>query len=89
VYVEEQSHGSADDRGAKADGGRPESRGCGAGSGSLEAHAVRLEDEVRRDGRFQNPFVPGGQTPELKLLADRNGNGIALLTADADHHGNG
>ena len=51
MYVEEQAHRSADDRGAKADGGRAQSGGRSAGSGSIEAHAVRLEGEVRWDGR--------------------------------------
>src|SRR6266852_3222083 len=52
VYVEEQAHGGADDRGAEAEavGGRSQDRGRGAGSGRVEAHDLRLESKVRRDG---------------------------------------
>jgi YD repeat-containing protein len=49
-YVEEQAHGSADDRGVEAGGGRAKSRRCGARGGGVEAHALRLEGEVRWDG---------------------------------------
>ena len=49
-YVEEQAHGSADDRGAEASGGGAEGGRRGAGSGRVEAHDLRLEGEVRRDG---------------------------------------
>src|SRR5258708_24846685 len=51
VYVNKQAHGGADDRGAEAGVGRAEGRGRSAGSGGIEAHDVRLEREVRRDGR--------------------------------------
>ena len=49
-YVEEQSHRGADDRGAETTGSGPEGGRCGAGSGGVEAHDLRLEGEVRRDG---------------------------------------
>ena len=50
-YVEEQAHGSADDRGAEASGGGTESGRCGARGGRVQAHALRLEGEVRWHGR--------------------------------------
>src|SRR5277367_6416715 len=49
-YVEEQAHGSGDDWSAETTGGGAESGGCGAGSGSIEAHDLCLEGEVRRHG---------------------------------------
>ena len=49
-YVEEQAHGGADDRGAEATGGGTEGGGRSAGSRRVEAHDLRLEGEVRRDG---------------------------------------
>jgi hypothetical protein len=49
-YVEKQAHRSADDWGAKASGGRTEGGRCGARGGRVQAHALRLEGEVRRDG---------------------------------------
>jgi len=51
VYVEEQAHGSADDRGAETGRGRESGRGCGARGRRVEAHALRMEGEVRRHGR--------------------------------------
>src|SRR5579871_4033482 len=50
-YVEEQAHGSTDDRGAKASRGRTEGGRCCARGGRVQAHALRLEGEVRWDGR--------------------------------------
>src|ERR1700690_3506397 len=50
-YVEEQAHGSADDRGTEASRGGAESGGCGARSGRVQTHALRLEGEVRWHGR--------------------------------------
>ena len=50
-YVEEQAHGSADDRGAEATGSGTQGGRRSAGSGSIEAHDLRLEGEVRRNGR--------------------------------------
>src|SRR5213593_1008094 len=50
VYVEEPAHGGADDRCAEAVGGGAQGRGRGAGSGRVQAHDLRLESEVRRDG---------------------------------------
>jgi len=49
-YVEEQAHRGADDRGAETTGGGAQGGGCGAGSRGVEAHDLRLEGEVRRDG---------------------------------------
>src|SRR3954453_16139958 len=48
--VEEQAHGSADDRGGQAGGGRAQGRGCGSRSWGEHAHDLRLEVEVRRHG---------------------------------------
>ena len=42
-YVEEQSHGSADDRGAETTGGRTEGGRRGARGRGVEAHDLRLE----------------------------------------------
>src|SRR5712692_2367361 len=50
-YVEEQAHGSADDRGAQTTGSRTQGGRRGARSRRVEAHDLRLESEVRRDGR--------------------------------------
>src|SRR5271169_5326037 len=50
-YVEEQAHGSADDRGTEASRGGTESGRCSARGGGVQAYALRLEGEVRRDGR--------------------------------------
>jgi hypothetical protein len=49
-HVEEQAQRGADDRGAEAARGGAEGGGCGAGSGGVQAHDLRLEGEVRRDG---------------------------------------
>src|SRR5713226_6087465 len=46
VYVEEQAHGGADDRGAEATGGGAQGRGRGAGSGGVQAHDLCVEGEV-------------------------------------------
>ena len=50
-YVKEQSHGSADDWSAETTGGGAQSGGRSAGGRGVEAHDLRLESEVRRDGR--------------------------------------
>ena len=50
-YVEEQAHGSADDRGTETVVGGAQSRGRGERSGRIEAYDLRLEGEVRWHGR--------------------------------------
>lgn len=52
-YVEEPTHGDADDRGAEAIGGGTQRGRRDAGSGRVEAHDLHLESEVRRDGVSQ------------------------------------
>lgn len=46
VYVEKQTHGSADDRGAEASGGRTEGRRRGARSGGIETHERRQFKQI-------------------------------------------
>ena len=48
--VEEQAHGSADDRSAEAVGGWAQGGGHGERSGGIEAHDLCLEGKVRRHG---------------------------------------
>src|SRR5271165_5803938 len=50
-HVEEQAHGGADDRGAETVGGRAQGGRCGTGGGRVEAHSVRVESKIWRDGR--------------------------------------
>ena len=45
--VEEQAHGSADDRGGQADGSRPEGRGYGPRGGRQHAYDLCLEVEIQ------------------------------------------
>lgn len=49
MYVEEQAHGSADDRGTETAGGGTEGGRCGAGSGCVQAHDLCLESKVWRE----------------------------------------
>src|ERR1044071_9621985 len=51
VYVEEQEHGSADDRGTETSRIRAESGRRGAGGGRFEAYALRVESKVWRHVR--------------------------------------
>lgn len=48
-YTEAQMIGGLKQVEARASG-----RGCGAGTGSVEAHALRLEDDMRCADRAQN-----------------------------------
>src|SRR5579875_3003758 len=57
-HVEEQAYRGADDRGAEATGSGTQGGGRGARSGRVEAHDLRLEGEVRRNGRERGA---GGQ----------------------------
>jgi hypothetical protein len=49
-YVEEPTHGVADDRGAETARGGTEGGRCGEGSGRVQAHDLCLEGKVRWDG---------------------------------------
>src|SRR5579864_9221521 len=49
-HVQNEAHRGGDYCSAQAGGGGAESRRCGAGSGGVQAHHLRLESEVRRDG---------------------------------------
>jgi hypothetical protein len=58
-YAEEQAQGAADDWSIEAVGGRSEGGTGRAGSGSIEAHDLRLEGEVRWGrGIEQQPVLP-------------------------------
>jgi hypothetical protein len=50
-HVEERAQRSADDRGAQTTGSGTQGGGRGARSGGVQAQDLRLESEVRRDGR--------------------------------------
>src|ERR1019366_411714 len=50
-HVQSEAHRGGDHCSAQAGGGGAEGGGCGAGSGSVQAHDLRLESEVRWDGR--------------------------------------
>ncbi len=69
AYVEEQAHGSTDDRSVEATGGRAEGGGCGAGSGGVEAYDLRLEG------------MDVSQAQEAKQLRDENTR-LRKLVAD-------
>src|ERR1700674_5698828 len=49
-HVQRKAHGSGDNWGTEAVGGGAEGGRCGTGSGGVQAHDLRLEGEVRRDG---------------------------------------
>ena len=72
-YVEEQAHGSADDRGAEASGGGAESGRRSARGWRVQAHALRLEGEVR--------WHDVSQAQEAKQLRDENTK-LRKLVAD-------
>src|SRR5438552_9394016 len=49
-HVSEQAQRGGDDRGLETGRRRASRRGCGAGSGRVKAHDLRVEGEVRGDG---------------------------------------
>src|SRR5713226_7082935 len=49
-HVQGEAHRGGDHCRAQAGGGGAEGGRCGAGSGGVEAHDLRVESEVRRDG---------------------------------------
>src|SRR6266481_1250045 len=49
-HVQSEAHRGGDYCSSQAGGGGAEGGGCGAGSGGVQAHHLRLEGEVRRDG---------------------------------------
>jgi hypothetical protein len=73
VYVEEQAHGSADDRGTETAGGGTEGGRCGAGSGCVQAHDLCLESKVWREDV--------SEAQEAKQLRDENTK-LRKLVAD-------
>ena len=72
-YVEEQAHGSADDRGTETAGGGTEGGRCGAGSGCVQAHDLCLESKVWREDV--------SEAQEAKQLRDENTK-LRKLVAD-------
>lgn len=72
MYVEEQAHGSADDRGTETGGGTEGGR-CGAGSGCVQAHDLCLESKVWREDV--------SEAQEAKQLRDENTK-LRKLVAD-------
>src|ERR1700693_6059960 len=63
-HVQSEAHRGGDHCGAEAGGGGAEGGRCGAGSWGVQAHDLRLEIEVRRDGGergTRSKAVAGGE----------------------------
>ncbi len=66
-YTEAQMIGGLKQVEARASG-----RGCGAGTGSVEAHALRLENDMRWDGCEPDP---GSKRPAVDRAYDTGADG--------------
>jgi hypothetical protein len=73
-YVEEQSHGGADDRGAEAVGGRTQGGGRGAGGRRIETHTIYA-------WKAKYGGMDVSQAQEAKQLLDENTK-LRKLVAD-------